>query len=120
MASKIDPSGLLRRYHAAVNALDFDAIGACFAENARYGSNGIGEISGRAAIMASFRRYFARHGDQTAGDSLVEDVSANAARAVWWLRATDSETGSSVERRGEEIVTFDADGLIIRVDVTDT
>lgn len=116
----IDPSGLLRRYHAAINALDFEAIGACFAEDARYSSNGIGETAGRAAIMASFRHYFARYPGQVAGDRLVETVSPVSARAVWWLEATDGTTGIRIKRQGEEIVTFDACGLIISVAVTDT
>lgn len=118
-AAATGPCERLRRYHAAIEARDFGAIGACFAECASYSSTGIGETKGRDAILASFRRYFARYSDQIASDSLVEAVSPHAARAVWWLKATDSATGEALERRGEEIVTFDAGGLIVSVLVTE-
>ena len=36
-----DPAEEIERFHAAINALDFPAIEAYFAENATYVSNGV-------------------------------------------------------------------------------
>ena len=90
-----------------------------FAEDAVYGSVKVGALSGRAAIMDAFRAYFDTYPDQVAIDELVEQVSPNAARAVWRLTATDARSGAPLVRRGEETITFDAAGRIVRVDVTD-
>lgn len=38
---------------------------------------------------------------------------------MWWLKATDATTGMTIERKGEETVTFDASGLIVSVEVTE-
>jgi len=114
-----DPAATLTRFHDAINALDFAAIEAAFAEDAVYGSVKVGALSGRAAIMAAFRAYFATYPDQVAVDELVETVSPSAARSVWRVKATDSRTGAPLLRHGEETLYFDAAGRITRVDVTD-
>ncbi|OBZ92932.1 Caspase-1, p20:OmpA/MotB [Pararhizobium polonicum] len=115
----LDPVALTIRYHAAINALDFAVIADFFAEDATYSSGGIGGLNGRADIMAAFRRYFTEYPDQIAEDSIVEPVSAIAARSVWHLTATSTLTGNGVQRQGEEIITFREDGRIMSVDVTD-
>ncbi|OLP58625.1 DUF4440 domain-containing protein [Xaviernesmea oryzae] len=115
----LDPVQRLIDFHAAINALDFAAIEAAFAEEAVYSSGKVGGLQGKAAIMAAFRRYFAQYPDQVAEDSLVEAVSPFAARSVWRLRATDAVTGAPLEREGEETITFDAEGRIVGVAVTD-
>jgi len=115
-----DPVGHVLLYHEAINALDFAAIEAMFAEEAVYASGGVGgNIEGRAAIMAAFRKYFDVYPDQVADDDLVEAVGAFSARSVWRLVATYKETGDRLMRSGQETVTFDAVGKIMRVDVRD-
>lgn len=114
-----DPVAAAHRFHTAINELDFATIEDFFAENAVYGSIKVGALEGRPAIMQAFRRYFDTYPDQVALDELVERVSPMAARAVWSLNATHSKTGEALVRRGEETITFDDTGLIIRVDVTD-
>ncbi|WEZ84118.1 nuclear transport factor 2 family protein [Rhizobium sp. 32-5/1] len=114
-----DPAELLIRYHDAINALDFAAIEAFFVDNATYSSGKIGAVEGKAVILSGFRRYFDEYPDQVARDSLVETVSRNAARAVWHLEATSTITGERLVRDGEETITFDADGRILKVEVTD-
>ncbi len=114
-----DPAERLRHYHAAINTLDFDAITACFAEKAAYVSNGIGALRGRDAVMAAFRRYFARFPDQVATDSRVETLSSRSALSIWHLEATDAESGEKTTRSGSEILSFDRDGRIVTVEVTD-
>ncbi|MGV8936288.1 MAG: nuclear transport factor 2 family protein [Allorhizobium sp.] len=114
-----DPAGAVHAFHAAINALDFATIEASFAEDAVYGSVKVGALSGRVAIMEAFRAYFDSYPDQVAIDELVEEVSPNSARAVWRLTATHSRTGAPLVRHGEETITFDASGRIVRVDVTD-
>jgi len=115
----LDPVALVTQFHAAISALDFAAIEAFFTEGATYSSGKIGGLKGRADIMAAFRRYFAEYPDQVAEDSLVEPLSHVAARSIWNLTATSALTGKLLRRQGEEIITFNQEGRIISVDVTD-
>ena len=117
--AKHDPVDLATRFHAAVNALDFPEIENFFREDATYSSGKVGGLSGRAEIMTAFRAYFDEFPDQVAEDSLVEAVSPVAARTVWSLKATSAITGLPLRRLGEETITFDEDGRIRNVAVTD-
>ncbi|ANM09514.1 MULTISPECIES: nuclear transport factor 2 family protein [unclassified Rhizobium] len=114
-----DPAEEIERFHAAINALDFRVIEGYFAEDATYVSNGVGSLAGRAEIMAAFRKYFDDYPDQTAENSLVETLTPLSGRAVWSLSATHSKTGKPLIREGEETITFNGEGRITRVDVTD-
>ncbi|WP_276121094.1 MULTISPECIES: nuclear transport factor 2 family protein [Pararhizobium] len=114
-----DPAAAAERFHAAIGDLDFDTIENFFADDATYSSGKVGGLEGRADIMAAFRRYFAEYPDQVAEDSLIVKISPLAARAVWSLQATSSSTGTPLVRRGEETITFNDQGKIISVDVTD-
>ncbi len=115
----LDPVALVERFHAAINALDFETIEAFFTEEARYTSGKVGGLEGREAIMNGFRRYFSEYPDQVAEDSLIEAVSPVSACAVWRLSATSSTTGKPLQRQGEETITFNEHGRIVQVDVTD-
>lgn len=115
----IDPCALVERFHRAINELDYGVIEGFFADDARYASGKVGGLSGRDEIMVAFRRYFAEYPDQVAEDNLVERVSPLAARAVWSLSATSASTGAPLKRRGEETITFNAEGKIVDVSVTD-
>lgn len=120
MQPDFDPVEQTVAYHAAINALDFAAIEAFFAEDAVYISGGVGgTIAGRAPILAAFRSYFAAYPDQVAEDTEIEALGPQAARAVWQLKATHDETGEPLVRSGEETITFDDAGRIVRVEVTD-
>lgn len=110
---------IVERYHAATNALDFEAIESFFAETAVYVSDGVGVFEGRDAIMEGFRAYFAEYGDQAAQDELIEAVSERAVRSVWKLAATSAKTGQKLVRSGEETAFLDRDGLIEKVIVRD-
>jgi ketosteroid isomerase-like protein len=114
-----DPVAALMAYHAALDAHDVDKVESLMAENAVYESVAVDRVEGRDAITAAMRKYFAAHADHHAWDDSVELVAANAARSVWQLTATDSASGEKYHRRGEEVVTFDADGRVLRVQVTD-
>jgi uncharacterized protein (TIGR02246 family) len=116
----IDPVALVRRYHAALDAYDASVVGPMFADDAIYSSPGVnGRIEGRDAIIAAFSAYFAEHPDQRAEDDSIEQTGPREARAHWRLRATAASTGAAVARRGLETVSFDAGGLITRVEVED-
>lgn len=114
-----DPVTAAQRFHHAINDLDFAVIDDFFADDAVYGSIKVGQLSGKAEIMAAFRRYFETYPDQVAVDELTEAVPPMAARAVWRLKATHAETGEPLVRFGEETITFNEDGKIVSVDVTD-
>ena len=116
----IDPVALLERYHAALNDYDEETVRAMFAQDAIYVSPGVkGRVEGRDAIIAAFTVYFTEHPDQAAVDEAVTQVAPDAAHSVWKLEATARSTGQRVYRRGSQTVTFDADGLIRHVEVTD-
>jgi len=114
-----DPVEEIKLFHGAINALDFETIENSFADGATYVSKGVGSLTGRDEIMAAFRKYFDDYPDQTAIDTLVEKVSPRAGRAVWSVRATHSGTGKPLVREGEETITFDKDGKVVHVEVTD-
>ncbi|TCL75961.1 nuclear transport factor 2 family protein [Rhizobium sp. BK251] len=114
-----DPVKAVEAFHGAINALDFETIEKSLSANATYVSNGVGSLAGRDEIMEAFRGYFETYPDQTAVDSLVEKVGPRSGRAVWSVRATNSKTGKPLIREGEETISFDEDGLITHVEVTD-
>lgn len=115
-----DPVARLIAYHDAINKLDFSTIEAMFAEHAVYDSGGLGGVvSGRGLIMEGFRSYFDTYPDQVAEDSVVEALDGWRVRSVWRLMATHKVTGQKLVRAGQEIVTFDETGRIVRVEVTD-
>jgi limonene-1,2-epoxide hydrolase len=115
----VDPIAALVAYHAALDAHDIDKVETLMALDAVYESASVGIVEGRDAITAAMRKYFAAHADHHAWDDSVENVSATAARAVWQLTATHTATGEKYYRRGEEVVSFDESGKVLRVQVTD-
>lgn len=114
-----DPAERIELFHDAINRINYEEIENFFAENATYVSNGVGDLAGRDAIMEAFRGYFDKYPDQTASNSLVETLTPLSGRAVWSVRATHSKTGQPLIREGEETITFNEDGRVVRVDVTD-
>ena len=108
-------------YHAALNDFDLEAVAKMFAADADYDSPGLdGSIRGRDAIMKAMRDYFAEYSDQRAEDDEVLELAPNVVQTLWHLKATSSKTGKVLERRGREVVTFNAVGLISRVEVFDS
>lgn len=114
-----DPVDILRRWHQAINALDYDAIEAFFAHDATYGSRKVGALRGKQQIMKAFRDYFAEYPDQVAVDDSFEKIGPAAAKSTWHLTATSATTGEKLIRKGEETIYLNAEGKIERVDVTD-
>lgn len=114
-----DPAERTEAFLAAIDAMDFDTVETFFAENATFGSQAVGGLSGRDNIMAAFRRYFEDYPDQTCLNSTVEALTPLSARAVWSVRATHSKTGKPLVREGEETVTFNENGKVVSVVVTD-
>lgn len=115
----IDPVSLTVAYHAAINALDFETIENCFAADILYNSAGIGSIHGRDAVMSAFLSYFERFPDQVATDESIEQIGRLQARSLWTIVATHDQTGNIIQRSGEEILTFDVFGSIVKVEVVD-
>jgi ketosteroid isomerase-like protein len=116
----IDPVGLLKDYHAALNAFDLSSVEMMLAEDAVYLSPGLsGEMKGRAAILNAMRLYFAEFSDQVSTDEYVRLVGPDTAQSNWQLVATSGLTGKKISRSGIEKVTFDSNKLIMRVEVID-
>lgn len=109
----------LKRYHDALNHFAADVVAPMFAEDAVYRSVGIGTLHGRDAIIRAMAEYFAEYVDQVATDDSITEIEAGKVRSEWRITATSSRSGQEIARRGVEIVTFDADGLIVEVAVED-
>lgn len=110
----------LLAYHTALNAFDLGAVEAMFAVDAQYISPGLqGAVQGRTAIMNAMRDYFAENADQHAEDAEIVELVPHVVRSRWSLSAISSKTGKVTTRHGTEVVTFNAAGLIQRVEVFD-
>ena len=93
MQDQFNPLDRLIAYHDAINALDFEAITAMFAEDAVYDSGGLGGVvAGRAPIMEGFRTYFDIYPDQVANDSLVEQLGERSLRSLGGMTGTHEST----------------------------
>ena len=104
----------LADYTAALNRYDLSAVEEMFAEDAIYISPGLhGAIHGRAAIIAAFRSYFAEHVDQVNVDEDARALDAHTLQARWRLESSKSK------RSGKQIINFNAEGEIQRIEVLD-
>ena len=105
---------LLADYTTALNRYDLGVVADMFAEDAVYVSPGVGgEINGRVAIMSAFKDYFRQHTDQVNRDEDVQQVDENTLQARWHLQS------SSSTRSGTQRISFNAAGLIARIEVQD-
>ncbi|MGA1800949.1 nuclear transport factor 2 family protein [Rhizobium sp. HT1-10] len=116
---KFDPAERIELFHEAVNGMDYEAMERFFAPEATYVSNGVGSLVGREAVLAAIRNYFETYPDQVGVNSLVETLTPLSGRAVWSVRATNATTGKPLVREGEETITFNEDGQVVSVAVTD-
>ena len=114
-----DSESRVRRYYAALNALDLGAVESMFAIDASYHSAGIGTLLGRPAIRAAMRAYFDEYPDQVAAFDALVSGCGNTVRTTWRLKATSRTTGQVHERRGNETIIFGGDGQIERIEVED-
>lgn len=114
-----DPVRALVAYHDALNSHDVERVSAFLSEGARYRSKGLGDVVGRAAILAALARYFDLHPDHRAWDEEITGAGPNAVRARWRLTATNRQTGIAIGRSGIETLTFDADGRIALIEAID-
>lgn len=115
----IDPVELLKEYHAALNNFDLENVERMFATEAVYVSPGLyGEIKGRSDIMQAMSKYFAEYTDQVSTDESIEQLDQLTMKSVWSL-ATSSRAGVKTKRKGEEIIRFNINGLIERIEVED-
>lgn len=109
----------VRRYHAALNAYSRAVIEPLFAPDAEYHSPGVGVKRGRDEIMAAMDGYFTEYPDQVAVDDTIAALDERRVVCRWQLTATSRSTGEAMSRTGDETVTFDSEGRIIRIDVAD-
>ncbi|NMD06344.1 MAG: nuclear transport factor 2 family protein [Phyllobacteriaceae bacterium] len=114
-----EPAKALTAYHEALDSHDLQGVAGWLAPNARYVSAGLGDVSGRDAILAAMKSYFDSMPDHQAFDDAVRTVSARVAQSDWRLKATNKDTGVVTERRGTETVTFNGGGKIVTIMVED-
>ena len=63
--------------------------------------------------MAAFRSYFAEHIDQVNVDEDLQQLNASTLQARWRLESSKSN------RSGQQIINFNAEGEIQRIEVLD-
>jgi hypothetical protein len=107
-----------RRYVALSNAGDLDAALAMFDADATYRSAHVGAFTGRSAIGAMMRDFFARFVRPHWAVSAYRTVAPDTVAFDFVMRGTAAATGASVERRGHERITFTGDGRIGHIEVT--
>lgn len=116
----IDPVALLQAYHNALNAFDMRSVEKMFSEDIIYISPSMkSDIKGRSALMLAFRKYFAEFSDQVSRDTKIEILDSRTVKSMWQLDATSGITGLKSKRQGDEVITFDNNGLIAKVEVKD-
>ncbi|HMT14441.1 MAG TPA: nuclear transport factor 2 family protein [Aestuariivirga sp.] len=116
----IDPLARARAYHEAFNAGDIAALTAIIAETAEYHSPGIkGVLPGRDNILKAIRAYRKEFPDQVNIEDKVEVIASHTVKSHWRFTATSRSSGRLVKRQGWEILTFNARGEVVSVDVHD-
>jgi SnoaL-like domain len=110
----------LVHYFNALNAFDLKLVEAMFAPHAIYLSQGLdAPKQGRAEIINSFANYFAEYSDQVSVDDTITKEAPLIFRSSWALTATSSKTGKLLRRSGTQRTTFNAQGLILQIEVFD-
>jgi ketosteroid isomerase-like protein len=104
----------LAAYTAALNRYDLDAVEKMFAEDAVYVSGGVGgEIRTRSSIIQAFHAYFHQHTDQVNLDEDVVQLDECTSISRWQLKSSKST------RSGMQRISFNNQGLIVRIEVED-
>jgi hypothetical protein len=108
---------LAREYVELSNAHELERIFPMFAENAIYVSKVVGAFEGRDAIAAMMRGFFQRMSD-VRWEVPAYAVSCERTVGFEFTRHfTDPEAGEASSVRGREIIEFDPDGRILRIEV---
>jgi hypothetical protein len=107
---------LARAYVALSNSHRLELIVPLFAEDACYSSSAVGEFQGPAAIGNMMRGFFRRYPDVF---WLCENFRYDDNRVSFEfnLQAIDAESGAYLQRSGIERITYDARGLIKKLEV---
>jgi hypothetical protein len=107
---------LARAYVALSNSHRPELIVPLFAADAVYSSSAVGEFHGPAAIGDMMRGFFKRYPDVF---WLCENFKCNDSRVSFdfSLQAHDAESGTHLQRNGIERITYDARGLIKKLEV---
>ena len=107
---------LARAYVALSNAHRVDLIRPMFAADAIYRSSAVGEFNGAAAIAKMMRAFFARYPDAY---WFCEDYRCSGSRVefAFSLQASDARGAGHLQRSGLEMIEYDADGLIAKLEV---
>ena len=108
---------LARRYTAFANAHDLDGCESMFAVDMDYVSDGVGEHHGSSAIRRMMDDYFAARPDVHWQDGPYRQVAADAAAFDFVMTGTDPATAKPFRRTGVETVSFNASGMIRRIEV---
>lgn len=119
MPESLDPVTLAHRYVEASNAHDVERIREMVAGAISYSSSGMGEHSGREAVVDMLKDFYARFPDAHWACTDYRQLGADAAAFQYVLRGIETGTGQVVLRAGLERVWFDGEGRIRRIEVRD-
>ena len=109
--------GLARAYVGHSSARDLARIEPMFDPTATYRSTGVGDFSGRAAIVEMMAGFFDRFPDVTWQVESYRPLGADGVEFNFVMRATGRDGGEAIERPGVERLFFTPGGLIRAVEV---
>ncbi len=107
---------LARAYLALSNAHRVDLIQSLFAADAVYSSSAVGEYQGPAAIAEMMRAFFARYPD-VRWQCENYRCTSNRVSFDFELRASDAQSGEQLRRGGIEVIEYNAEGRIKKLEV---
>lgn len=104
-----DPETAVRSYYDRIDAEDYDAVFALFAEDVTYHRPGQPAIDG----LADLRHFYLEERPLSDGEHDVREVLVDGDTVVVRGRFSGTQDGDSVEFGFADFHVFDQDGLII-------
>ena len=111
MLTQVECLELAKAYVALSNAHRIELIKPMFSKTSIYRSSAVGEFQGDVAITEMMQKFFATFPDV---HWQVAQYECRKARVSFEfeMNATNAKTGDQLRRHGNEIIEFDANGLI--------
>lgn len=108
---------LARLYVERSNSHELDEVFSMFDPDATYRSSQFGLFEGLDRIRDMMNGFFTTFPDVYWTVDAYRADSEDTASFEYTMRASNAETGTPVERRGLETITFTDDGLIRHIEV---
>ena len=115
-----DQIELAKAYVARSNTHRLELIVPLFTINATYHSPHVGEFKGKDSIGQMMADFFSRFPDAHWKARSYRCKGLRAIEFEFVMNATEAQSGNSIERSGVESIEFTLEGLISRLEVSNT